>query len=344
MSLLEYLRGKCAFLLMNIFLISAIMLYLLVFDIPRLAVAFIAIGWLFAFSVYILLSYWKRRAYFAAIEKLEENVPVYQIAGLLDPPVFPEAKPFYTLLAAVGERAESEIGAYDIQKREYQDYIETWVHEIKNPISGLKLIIEADRVQLGDIADEMMEEIGKIENYVEQTLYVARVENAEKDYLVREFPVMRCVKDVLKKQRQQLERNGVKVQVVNSGITVLSDEKWLGFILSQLLFNAMQYAGKEVKIWTKEETQGVFLYIEDDGMGIAKGDLPRVFEKGFTGETGRRNERSTGLGLYLVKSLCQKLEHGIELESEEGKYTRVMLTFPKSSYISLKERIQNAPK
>lgn len=339
MTFKEYLRDRRTFLLINVILITAAMAYLLIFDIPVLAISFIAIGWFAAFFIYMFFSFWRRRDYFAGFEGLIEDVPVRQIVPMLDPPPFSEAKPFYRLLTAMGDKTEAELSVSQQQQREYREYIETWVHEIKNPISALKLIIEADRARLGPVTGELGEEILQIENYVEQALYVARAENAEKDYLVREFPVMKAVKEALQKQQQLLVKKSIQVQAINSGITVLSDEKWLGFILAQLLANAIQYGAKAIKIWATEETQGVSLYILDDGFGISEADLPRIFEKGFTGETGRRNEKSTGLGLYLVQSLCEKLEHGIDIASREGRFTRVTLTFPKSSYISLKETI-----
>lgn len=177
-------------------------------------------------------------------------------------------------------------------------------------------------------------EIQKIENYVDMVLYYARSEDVYKDYFIRETTLEDVVYEALDKNRLALIQNQVQADV-NCEDTVYTDRKWIVFILNQILLNSIKYRGKQpmLHICSKREEGHVLLLVEDNGVGIRPEELSRIFEKGFTGSNGRENQRSTGIGLYLCKTLCRKLGIGLSAESEYGSGTRLCLEFPVSNYI-----------
>lgn len=333
MSFFTFLKTRVSFILINLLYIGVICFYLLIFDIPRMAVILIVLCWLLVFLLYFFLSYRKRVAYFRETEAfLRERGDRYTFKIVEEPPFF-EAMPYYALARELEETMQRELEWRDKHSAAYQQYIETWVHEVKMPIAALRLITESDLQDRPDTAADLGEELEKLENSVDQALYVARMEHVEKDYLIREVPLMRPVKQVIERNRALFQRKRVSVEVANNGLTVYSDEKWLGFLINQIVQNSVKYGAKHIQIFGKEEWSGVSLYVRDDGRGIPVADLDRVFDKGFTGQTGRTDEHSTGLGLYLVKELCKHLEHDVSIESLEGEYTKVRLYFPKNRFV-----------
>lgn len=155
-----------------------------------------------------------------------------------------------------------------------------------------------------------MIETSRINNYIEQALYYARSANVEKDYLIREVLLSEIISKVLVKNKQFLIENGTHILMNDCNNSVLTDEKWLEFIVMQIINNAVQYKSNdilELKICSIESNNGVKLIISDNGIGILESDIPRIFDKGYTGRNGRKNNSSTGLGLYLCKKLCDKL-------------------------------------
>ena len=174
----------------------------------------------------------------------------------------------------------------------------------------------------------------KIENYVDMVLYLARTEEVYKDYFIRETSLQEAVYEVLEKDRLLLIQNKIRVEADCKDI-VYTDQKWIAFILEQMILNSVKYRGENpiFLIFTEQTETGVLLILEDNGTGIKEEELGRIFEKGFTGSNGRSHERSTGMGLYLCQSLCKKLGISLRAESEYGEGTRMILEFPVSTYI-----------
>lgn len=336
MKLKEFLAERKSIILINVIGISTLCLYLRIFDIPQLAIFFIATCWIFVLISYFLITFIKRRSYYEKLNDFINNTDdLSTLVNTLPDPEFGDIKPFYDYLYLLNEELQRKEGEHRNNRINYQEYVESWVHDIKTPISALRLILEIDTEEINK--DELLEEIDKIEHLVEQTLYFARSENVEKDYLIKEIPVMKCVKSSIISNSAFIHRKGIRMDVKNSGENVFSDEKWLGFILNQIIINSIKYSKEEtpiIKIWIDKRPDSVIINIEDNGIGISKEDLNRVFEKGFTGKSGRRYEKSTGIGLYLVKKLCDKLQHGVYIESNEGEFTRVSIVFPKSKFVN----------
>ena len=223
---------------------------------------------------------------------------------------------YYQLLKMAGKSMLEQIGEVERERLEYKEYIEQWIHEIKTPITAMKLLCENHRM---DWTKELLLELEKTNRFTEQALYYARSEHTEKDYSVREMALSQVVHQAIADNKYLLLQSGMRLEVEEMQDTVYSDEKWVRFILNQLIVNAVKYRTKQpvLRISTHKWQDQVVLVVEDNGIGIAASDLPRIFEKGFTGQNGRMVQQSTGIGLYLCKRLCEKLGIGIAAESSE---------------------------
>ena len=221
---------------------------------------------------------------------------------------------------------------------DYKEYIEMWIHEIKIPIATSHMIVENNKTQVTKSIDEELE---KIENYIEQVLYYARSSTVEKDYYISKCNLKEIVNEVILKNKTALIGEKISINTHDLELKVNTDSKWVVFILNQILQNSIKYRKIseqfKIEIYSKEGKENVILYIKDNGIGIKKGEITKVFEKGFTGTNGRMlNKKSTGIGLYLCKKLCDKLGMGIELDSDENKGTEVRLVFPRSSHVDMR--------
>ena len=190
------------------------------------------------------------------------------------------------------------------------------------------------------ITKSIDEELDKVENYIEQALFYARSNTVEKDYYIRKVVLKEIVNESIKKNKSSLIQEKISIDIHDLDIEVNTDNKWIVFILNQIIQNSIKYRKKEnsvIEIYANQGKENVILYIKDNGIGIKQGEITRVFEKGFTGTNGRlSNKKSTEIGLYLCKKLCNKLGIGLELNSVQNEGTEVMLIFPQSSYIELK--------
>ena len=212
-------------------------------------------------------------------------------------------------------------------QREYREYVERWVHEIKAPLTAARLICrELD----GDTRRKLTAELSQIEAHVERALFYARAENPEQDCLIRQIELEKIAAQAIENHRSLLIQNGIRVEMENMNCAVYTDEKWAVFILGQLLQNAARYRGPEPVITLSAKPLGrqTQLIVHDNGIGIPAHELPRVFERGFTGSNGRIRGGSTGIGLYLCRKLAVFLELELRMDSQEGTGTTVTLTFP----------------
>ena len=200
------------------------------------------------------------------------------------------------------------------------------------------MIIENNKTNVTKSIDE---ELQRIENYIEQALFYARSNTVEKDYYIKKVKLKDIVYESIKKNKNVLIQEKVSINLHDLDLEVNTDSKWIGFILNQIIANSIKYkkvdCRLEIEIYAKQGKENVVLYIKDNGIGIKEGEITRVFEKGFTGTNGRLvGKKSTGIGLYLCKNLCNKLGIQIELNSILDGGTKVQLVFPKSSYIDMK--------
>lgn len=203
------------------------------------------------------------------------------------------------------------------------DYYSMWVHQIKTPIAAMNFLLDSEEVNQKNLQQELF----KIERYVEMVLTYIRLDSISSDYVITKINLDEVVKDSVKKYATIFINKKIKLNYVSHETMVISDKKWLSFAFEQILGNSVKYTSTngEITIETCENK----LFIEDNGMGIKEEDLPRIFEKGFTGFNGRYEKKSSGLGLYLCKKTLDKLGHHIEISSKVGEGTRIEITFPK---------------
>lgn len=238
-------------------------------------------------------------------------------------------------------RSESESSAA-IRQSQMRDYYSMWVHQIKTPISAMKLLLEVEREDLGqlicddeqsqyllsDNMDSFEDELFRIEEYVSMALQYQRVSSTENDFVLEKVSVDGVIRDTIKKYAKIMIRRHIGINYSGTGQEVYTDGKWLAFMLEQILSNAIKYTPQGVvTIETAEEKDRFFVTIKDTGIGIKAEDLPRVFEKGYTGYNGHADKKATGIGLYLCRQMADKLGHTIRMESELGKGTKVWIGF-----------------
>ncbi len=209
---------------------------------------------------------------------------------------------------------------YQTQRNDSIDYFSTWVHQIKTPISVMKMILQGEDT---DEHRELLAELFRIEQYTEMTLSYFRLDSSSSDFVIKEYDIDNIVRAVIHKYASQFIRKKIQIKYTPFHINVLTDEKWLVFIIEQIMSNAVKYTKTgSVSI---EVTEDKVLRISDTGIGISPEDIPRIFEKGFTGYNGRENMKSTGIGLYLCSQAAKKLSHKISVESQVGKGTTFII-------------------
>lgn len=283
------------------------------------------------FIVYLITRYLYFKRYYHDLTELVENEKD-NIINRLPIPKNNEQVLFHNVLSALYQEQSNKLQKEYQQKKEYEEFITYWVHQVKTPISVGRLLIESKAHSSNkEILYSIEEELDKIDHYIEQALYYSKINDFSKDYLINDVNLDRLVKDAVKKQAKIFIHKKIKIEMENIDLIVTSDKKWLSFILDQVLSNSLKYTstGGTIRIYGTVEEKVQKLMIEDNGIGIKTEDLDRVFEKGFTGNNGRENYKSTGIGLYLSKKLGRKLGHDITIESNYGEYTKVTINFPK---------------
>lgn len=336
MNFKDYLKDKIFYILTLLFIVATFEIILIPFNIHKFVKIYIKVVPVIMFSACFFIEYYKKSKYYNNLKnKLEDLEEKYLIAEIIETSDFSEGRILKEVLQETGKSMLENVNNYKHLTEEYKEYVELWIHEVKIPIATGKMIIENNK---NEVTESIDEELDKIENYVEQALFYARSNVPEKDYYVKKQNLTEIINTAILKNKRSLLQNKVKLNLHELNNTqVYTDSKWCIFIINQIIQNAVKYSknnNKEIEIFSINNKENVTLHIKDNGIGIKKGELSRVFEKGFTGTNGRKiNQKSTGMGLYLCKKLCDKLGLKIELNSEENVGTEIILVFPKSSFI-----------
>lgn len=275
-----------------------------------------------------LMDWYRKKKYFEIItERVKDLKEPWLIAELLPVSYTIEDEIYQELLRKVGSSAIEEIHKIEDEQKEYEDYIEQWIHEVKTPITSIHLMLENRISENPGLKRDLNVELSRLENDVELALYYARSEQIYRDYLIQKLNVRKVLLKVVNKNRTVIMNSSVAIDLdCDEALYAYGDEKWLVFMLTQVLLNAIKYkaeADAKVVMRAKRDNKRIVLNIIDNGKGIKKEELPRIFDKGFTGSNGRDNEKSTGMGLYLVHKLCEKLEIDIKADSVYGEFTEI---------------------
>ena len=280
---------------------------------------------LFVFGIYILFDFFEKNKFCKELKKLQESDELDFVVSL------PEAKTYeqelYTkLLLHLKTNIDDTLLEFEEQKEEDMEFVETWVHEIKTPISAAKLIIENNLdYPKEETLYALLDEIQRIEDMVQRTICYSQLNDFSKDCQISDVNLRSVVNKCVQSEYSNIHNKNIQLKMESLDFTVNSDEKWLGFMVKQILDNAVKYSKTdgEISIYGINEHYNQRLVIKDCGVGIRVEDVRRVFDKGYTGVNGRKKTTSTGIGLYLSNKLAKKLGHDIRIDSIPGKGTVV---------------------
>lgn len=338
MKFFLFLKDKIIFLfLFFLFFLFLIFLFLAFNVCTPLFIAVILM--LFLFGVLALcLDYFRKKSFYDTfLFNLEHLDKKYLVLETLERPRFYEGQIFYDSIYEINKTMNEYIKDYAYQMNDFKEYIEMWIHEVKIPIASLILMHHNH----GNMPKEYLGQVKKLDNYMDQILYYVRSENVEHDFVINKVSLDKIIRNVNLKNKDDYLENDIHLTVTGVKMTVFSDAKWLEFILNQLINNSIKYQKehgiKEIRITGNDFSNRFVLSIYDNGIGVPTKDVSRVFEKSFTGDNGRSRSKSTGMGLYIARKLCDKLGHKIEMISEQHVYTEVKITFAKNDFYQIND-------
>ncbi len=337
MKFRDFLKEKLYYIILLAFILISSDILLMIYNISLFMVLYITIVPILGFLICLIIEYNIKNSFYKRLEKqMAELDEKYLISEIVQNPNFIEGKILINTIQDIDKSMLENVNKYKHLTEDYKEYIELWIHEIKIPIATSKLIIENNKSKETKSIDE---ELGKIENFVEQVLYYVRSNNVEKDYYISKTKLSEIVNSAILKNKNILLSNKINLEIGDIDKQVVTDSKWTIFILNQIIQNSVKYMNKDIKtmkIYAEEKKEKVILYIQDNGMGVGKGEIARVYDKGFTGENGRiLGKKSTGIGLYLCKKLCDRLGLGIEFNSQKDIGTEVKIIFPVGSHTNI---------
>ena len=288
---------------------------------------------LFFGSIYVVYDYvcYKKKCLSLADAALREGEreSSFPIADNLPEAIYQE------MLAAKEQEVSRMITEYDEKKRDMADYYTMWIHQIKTPIAAMHLLLEDVDGETADLTGKQAsEELFKIEQYAEMALHYARLDSLTSDLAFKRYEIHEIVKQAVRKYAVLFIGSGLTFSMEEFSLRAVTDEKWMAFVIEQVLSNAIKYTKTGgISIYganaagERQTGEVNYMVIEDTGIGIREEDLPRIFERGFTGYNGRMDKKSTGIGLYLCHQIMNRLGAAIRVESKEGKGTKVLLGF-----------------
>lgn len=328
----SFLRDRVLLIILFASFLLFLAAVLFVLQASPAGIYFIIVIALVSFVGYEIYDYARQASFWRSLEEMSETLErgAHYVDLVKDPNTLQE-RIAHDAALAVSRAGNSEISDLRAQVRANSEYIELWVHEVKTPLSAAKLIAKR---MTGSDALTLRRELERMDDMIGQALFAARTESLEQDYLIREVNLLDIIREVSKSHMHYLTSLDVALDMrIDSALTVFADKIWLEFIVTQLLINAAKYDAKAItfEAFAMEDESSsscTILEIKDDGCGVPASDVPRVFDRGFTGEVGRAHSSATGMGLYLVARMCMSMGLGIMFASEEGVGSRVQLSFP----------------
>ncbi|SDY96976.1 sensor histidine kinase [Tindallia californiensis] len=329
MTLYAYMKDKALFLMVNFLLFLVLTMIMIIGGLNPQLILLLFVLWFLPLTSHMLLEAIKLKRYYDQIQTaLQELDSTYLLPEVMEKSTFITGQILNDILGVLCRDMHEEVKNHRDKQQGYREYIEGWVHEIKTPIASSKLIIENQR---NPTTEKIEGQLKKIEGYVQQALYYARSNTVREDYLIKAFPLKSLLVSALKNNSKDFIAKKITIDMKEVDYIVYSDYKWVEFIVQQILINAINYSKENrgrLEIFCEERPNALILMIKDFGIGINERDINRVFDKGFTGENGRRLGSATGMGLYLSKKLCLQLGLSLEIISKPMEGTTVMLGFP----------------
>lgn len=327
MKFSRYLKDKGLVIFAMILLLIVNVIFMAFLGVAPMVIFVTEALFITGYAVALIIDYIPKWKYYSQLgESLAQLEEKSYLTELIDSPHFYEGRIVHKILKTEEKYLNDIISGQQTEMMAYYDYIQMWVHEVKTPIAVSKLMIENHK---NEITMSLEEEIDKIEFCVEQMLYYAKCTTLEEDYKIEKINLHRVIASVLQKYSKMIIGNGVWPKLMNLDYEVLSDDKWLGFIIGQIVSNAVKYKAEdrksEIYFSARKESRHVVLSIRDNGIGIAPSDIEYVLKKGYTGVNGRTLKKSTGMGLYICSQLCTKMGIQIQINSLEGQWTEVTL-------------------
>ncbi|EPY6468120.1 sensor histidine kinase [Clostridium sporogenes] len=308
MSIGEFIKDKMVVIICNMLIFVVIAAIMAAIKVSLIIILSAFCIWFLPLVSYMSLQFIKYKNYYDEVDSILENLDnKYLLPEIIREANFIEGEKLNSILKEISRDMHENVKYYKDMQEDYREYIETWVHEIKTPIASTKLIIENNRNEVTNKIDFQMD---RIEGFVEQVLYYSRSNNVSKDYIIKQINLDLIVRNVIKRNYRDFIHKKIKLDIKDIDEIVHSDGKWVEFIINQIIVNSIKYSNSKepmISIYSIKKANSVMLTIEDNGAGIIDKDINRVFEKGFTGENGRKFSKSTGMGLYLCEKLCSKL-------------------------------------
>lgn len=287
------------------------------------------------FIIFMTYEYYKMKPFYKNLKTmLESNEDLNYILNFQNAKTT-EQRAYIKLLSKMYKVSSEKISEYEENHREYVYFINQWVHQMKTPVSVINLILQDQREEVySEVFNSISEENEKISHGLEMMLNHARLNQFNLDFRIEDVDIVSIIRKVVNDNKKSLIRNFIFPKIISEDIhNVKTDKKWIYFVINQIFINAIKYS-KDVERENKyiifnvtDEQSRTILYIKDEGIGIPKEDLSRVFQPFFTGKNGRRTSESTGMGMHLSKRICDNLGHELLLESEEGCGTTFSIVF-----------------
>lgn len=318
----KYIKEKQSLIIMFFLFLFIFICVLLFYKLPLMAVLYPALLCIVLAVIFIVFDYKKaytKHKILISNQKLSSDLMEY----------FPAIKTiddedYQQIIQLIRQEQKHRSTQMNIRYTDMVEYYTIWAHQIKTPIAAMSLKLQNEDSEL---SRSIAEDLFRIEQYVEMVLMFLRLDSDYTDYVIQEYSLDNIVKDAVKKFASQFIRKKIKLDYQPLDIKVLTDEKWLSFVIEQVLSNALKYTPSgTISIYLENQKT---LCIKDTGIGIASEDLPRIFDKGYTGYNGRSDKKASGIGLYLCKRICKNLGHNITAVSFEDVGTTIYINLDK---------------
>ncbi len=328
MKMSEFLHDRSMSLLFHILGMAALSIFLYSTGSSPGVITLILIVWTLELCVFTAITYLKRRSEIRELEAIMNCLPQkYLFMECAPKPKSCYQRHMFNILRRAGKSMIETVSETEAKWKDYREYVENWVHEIKVPITAAELICENNK---SEVSRKIRFQLALIDSHVERSLYYARLDTLEKDFILREVNLEDIVTSTLSKHRFLLTQNDVRIETNALEISACTDSKWVEFIIGQILSNAIKYKSRNpvIHIYTERTAGQIQLCVQDNGIGIPGSELRRIFDKGFTGSNGRALGGSTGMGLYLCRKLAGELGARLEADSVQHEYTKISISFP----------------